>query len=51
LFDRFLVGATLAASPTGFVGALALGDPGNFAVCVSVPSTGETTVVAVTAVP
>jgi hypothetical protein len=51
LFDRFLVGATLAASPTGFVGTLALGDPGDFAVCVSVPSTGETAVVAVTAVP
>jgi hypothetical protein len=51
LFDRFLVGATLAASPTGFVGTLALGDPGDFAVCVSVPSTGETAVVAVTAIP
>jgi len=51
LFDRFLVGATLAASQTGFAGTLALGDPGDFAVCVSVPSTGETSVVAVTAVP
>jgi hypothetical protein len=51
LLDRFLVGATLAASPTGFVGTLALGEQGDFAVCVSFPSTGETAVVAVTAVP
>jgi hypothetical protein len=47
LLDRFLTGATLAVSPTGLVGTLVLA-PGDRAVCVSVPSTGETAVVAVT---